>query len=1144
MDTTNNPRTKFMPIHQDCTTCKTMRRQRRNISSSSPQPSNFTSWSHHRHSLSEKAMTRWKAAAVAMLISMQSVATVTATTTAAATAKPQSDMFTSSTVQLTFVNNYRLKQKQKGTKYQYQNDPILSKFTPATASLEHSTFPFPSTVTTSSIANTTGISTSSFEKSAINLGTLQGEDKKQTKSSRMMMHSIKNAMNRKIDDYDITTIRSSKKHAISPIPPPLPLSPYHLRNNKHELATSSSSHLLTKKINHVWKNQRSNNAQISSNMLKGTNRRRARKQLTSTIRNLWKKRNARSIEEGIRRTDPNGNDNDNNEKNTNETNNNVENQKQERTKALETILQEETFFESNIKEKKYDDSNGKFDISQYSSSVNQQSSPNQKSKNSRGYVARTISGLISALAEEAIGLEVSVQSRDDTPLWHKHVDKLSIQFERLGVKQLKMGGLLDEALYEINQELQPFEKESMANSLHQAALTTASEVKQSPSSSLQSSDLHKNGRAQSVDGNDETNDFSKDGLEPVDRLDLMFDRIDTDKSGSLDEEELTRALTIASGISSLKDQSIAALSKLAERLVNLYDTNGDGVVDRDEYKKLVEDMTAVRDAQRVKQIEIEERRRRRRERLEMSNRRFNPLRWGRIARRAFFRMKQDGSDTNSKRNVVTGKEESTSSSTFSSSFLQRAKGSINKSDEVSVLNHIQDDSSTSSSVDTELKNNQVMNSSINFESAEDISNDPKVFNAMTKGEGSIVFEDLKLDLRRLLFGAVPLVKKITPGGPLILEPFSFTVTGSFNKEDILESVLLDDALRRLVARALRRRVRSIRDLLDGAVFYGRTWNMASKQAPVVEVPKLTNIEFDNRNRLIITGRARVRTSPDQPFVENSFKLRTKLGTRENGQYIRLEEPELALVLECPKSWERNIVYLCKNFKLPVPERPEPVDKFFPLVSPIKATEQDGFNLGEDNRIKSIYIKDDALRFEISAVLRPGRFLGNHYLAFTVPNRTFIITMDRIREGIRTARENKRKLREFELHYEIEEKKHVSDRYKRAVAQALSKSTDIISNGSDIDLSFKKELGNDEDLRFLDPKISKDSVEENEVLPNNRPGFIGRFLEGYLDAAREETERERNDRLTSAISEFFSSGEEVSVYTVTDSNNISKRRGVV
>jgi len=132
-----------------------------------------------------------------------------------------------------------------------------------------------------------------------------------------------------------------------------------------------------------------------------------------------------------------------------------------------------------------------------------------------------------------------------------------------------------------------------------------------------------------------------------------------------------------------------------------------------------------------------------------------------------------------------------------------------------------------------------------------------------------------------------------------------TVTASFNRKDILDSVLLDDGLRRLVARALRRRVRSIRDLLDGAVFYGRTWNMASKQAPIVEVPKLTNIEFDKRDRLIITGKAKVRTSPDQPVVENSFKLRTKLGTRENGQYIRLEEPELALMLECPKSIEKK-----------------------------------------------------------------------------------------------------------------------------------------------------------------------------------------------------------------------------------------------
>lgn len=128
---------------------------------------------------------------------------------------------------------------------------------------------------------------------------------------------------------------------------------------------------------------------------------------------------------------------------------------------------------------------------------------------------------------------------------------------------------------------------------------------------------------------------------------------------------------------------------------------------------------------------------------------------------------------------------------------------------------------------------------------------------------------------------------------------------SFTKEDMLESGLLDDGLRRLVARALRRRVRSARDLVDGAVFYGRTWNMASREAPIVEVPKLINIEFDSKDRMIITGRAKVQTAPDQPFVENSFKLRTKLGTREDGQFIRLEQPELALVVECPKAWERK-----------------------------------------------------------------------------------------------------------------------------------------------------------------------------------------------------------------------------------------------
>ena len=51
----------------------------------------------------------------------------------------------------------------------------------------------------------------------------------------------------------------------------------------------------------------------------------------------------------------------------------------------------------------------------------------------------------------------------------------------------------------------------------------------------------------------------------------------------------------------------------------------------------------------------------------------------------------------------------------------------------------------------------------------------------------------------------------------------------------MESVLLQAGLKRLVARALRRRVRSFRDIVDGAHFFGRTWTLASKEAPQVDV---------------------------------------------------------------------------------------------------------------------------------------------------------------------------------------------------------------------------------------------------------------------------------------------------------------------
>lgn len=50
--------------------------------------------------------------------------------------------------------------------------------------------------------------------------------------------------------------------------------------------------------------------------------------------------------------------------------------------------------------------------------------------------------------------------------------------------------------------------------------------------------------------------------------------------------------------------------------------------------------------------------------------------------------------------------------------------------------------------------------------------------------------------------------------------------------------------------------------------------------------------------------------------------------------------------------------------LPMPGRPKPLYSFFPIYSPFKVNDDDGFNMGEDNRIKSIEIIDGALQFEV------------------------------------------------------------------------------------------------------------------------------------------------------------------------------------
>ena len=74
---------------------------------------------------------------------------------------------------------------------------------------------------------------------------------------------------------------------------------------------------------------------------------------------------------------------------------------------------------------------------------------------------------------------------------------------------------------------------------------------------------------------------------------------------------------------------------------------------------------------------------------------------------------------------------------------------------------------------------------------------------------------------------------------------------------------------------------------------------------ICQVPQLTNIEFDKQDKMIITGITQIRASPDAPTIENSFKLRARIGTRMNGQVIRLEDPEIAILLTLPKAWERK-----------------------------------------------------------------------------------------------------------------------------------------------------------------------------------------------------------------------------------------------
>jgi hypothetical protein len=181
--------------------------------------------------------------------------------------------------------------------------------------------------------------------------------------------------------------------------------------------------------------------------------------------------------------------------------------------------------------------------------------------------------------------------------------------------------------------------------------------------------------------------------------------------------------------------------------------------------------------------------------------------------------------------------------------------------------------------------------------------------------------------------------------------------------------------------------------------------------------------------------------------------------------------------------------VCDVLGLKRPAKPEPIFSFFPIYSPFNVDDDDGFDLGEDNRISSIFVQDGALRFEISAVLRPGRFLGNHYLAFTVPNRTFIITMDRVKEGMRSARKLKQAARALEQSADMKSRRH------RKVELTPIK----MLPEHPVDTAHKNGKTQPPSAKRVAPK-----------------SFFSRFVDGYLQAEREE----ESERFTRAISDWF------------------------
>ena len=296
----------------------------------------------------------------------------------------------------------------------------------------------------------------------------------------------------------------------------------------------------------------------------------------------------------------------------------------------------------------------------------------------RGYFARTISGLINALAEEADGLEVNVVAQEDSPIWRKKVDAIRINFSRLGFKPLRMGGL-DDAIRSLERDLADSRVDKIAQDLELAAVSSADEA---------------------------------------------FDRIDEDNSGALDPEEIARALNMAAASDA---NEMEVLEGLASQIVELYDFNGDGVVDREEYQNLVADMAILRQEEQ--------------ERLSRQDDDSSSAVNGFFAKT--WRWVRRTNDTEQEAVPTLEVDEIENDVEEGDVFIDISEEDYSENPEPSIdVKALKEEKYKSAK--------EVIN----------VSNDAAVESVAKRG-GSIVLEDLKLDLRQLVFGVVPLIKRVS-----------------------------------------------------------------------------------------------------------------------------------------------------------------------------------------------------------------------------------------------------------------------------------------------------------------------------------------------------------------------------------------------